>query len=251
MTRKYEATEHLKEGLTLQEIARRMEISVASVSGYLYSVAGEGRIRRSDIVFAIPKDIRQAIEGCLSQSPRPDVRRMEKALNKGGVHIDRAEIETYLNLRDSRVSRGDMYEFVCDIEQILHEGIRRILLQEYGDQWWLDGIPESIRKECASRREVDRHQAKDSYRYTMFIDLKEILDKNWKLFGKVIPVELASDKPELMRTLQTTSAIRNRVMHPIKGLEFTEDEFAAVRRFRQQLFPRFWRFPKATSEPQR
>ena len=82
----------------------------------------------------------------------------------------------------------------------------------------------------------------------MFIDLKEIIDKQWKLFGRVLPPDLAADKPLLKKSLQELNEIRNRVMHPIKGLSFTEDEFATVRQLHRQLDAKRWR-DSAESEP--
>ena len=65
MARKHEAVRLLKTGHTPTSIAREMGISVASVMGYLYNQVGEGRIRRSDIVFAIAPDVRRAIESAI------------------------------------------------------------------------------------------------------------------------------------------------------------------------------------------
>lgn len=246
MARKHEAAELLKEGLTLRQIAEKMAISTASVRDYLYSMAGEGVIRRSDIVFAIPRESRLAIENCLTSDLGFGPSDIERKLNDGGMLIDRAEIESYLNLRDTRVSRGDMYEFICEIEETLHDGIEWALKKTHGENWWLNGIPESIRVTCASRREADRQRGEDAYCYTMFIDLREIIDKNWNLFTQVLPSDVSSDKPGLKKTLLTLNEIRNRVMHPTKGLEINEDEFAQVREFHRRINPKKWRKPMST-----
>ena len=96
-------------------------------------------------------------------------------------------------------------------------------------------------KGCVVRQEEDSQPVGDNYPYTMFIDLKAIIDKQWKLFGLSLPADLASHKPDLTNTLNHLNDIRNRVMHPVKGLSFTEEEFAAVRSFHQSIDPRRWR----------
>jgi predicted transcriptional regulator len=250
MARTHEATQHLREGHSLDDIAGIMGITVASVRSYLYTMVGYGSIRRSDILFAIPHEVRQKIEEYISEHESADSRDIEGFLDGIGHHANRVTIETYLSLRDSRVSRGDMYEFISDIERILHERIRLVLERQYGTDdsgWWLNGIPEDIRAECARTREKDRHQAAHPYCYTTFIQLKEIIickartTNNWMIFSSVLPAELGANRDEFSTKLTQLNDIRNRIMHPIKGLDCTEEEFLDVREFRRKIDPDRWR----------
>lgn len=50
MAGKHEAVEWLKKGLSSDRIAKQMEVTVATVMGYLYNQLGKGKIRRSDIL---------------------------------------------------------------------------------------------------------------------------------------------------------------------------------------------------------
>ena len=147
MARKHDAAKLLLEGNSLSEIAGLMGISVNSVGGYLFSLAGEGRIRRSDILFGIRADWRRTVEATIDRIKTSEAGNIQSALRKEGHTVDREELAIYLTLRDSRVSLGDMYEFIAEIEQILHEKIRAVLIDHYGEEcWWREGVPDNIRK---------------------------------------------------------------------------------------------------------
>ena len=55
MSRRQQAVQWLVSGLSPSGIADKMGISVLSVMAYLYTEVGEGHIRRSDILYAIPE----------------------------------------------------------------------------------------------------------------------------------------------------------------------------------------------------
>ena len=116
----------------------------------------------------------------------------------------------YLKLRDSRVSRGDMYEFMSDIETHLHALVKSVLEREYGEQWWRLGIPLPLRQACASRREEDEMEDDDRFSYTTFVDLEKILNKQWRLFEPELPKDRGKDKRKLLHDLVRLNSIRSR-----------------------------------------
>jgi hypothetical protein len=226
-----------------------MGVTVETIMGYLFNQVGEGRIRRSDILFSIDEQIREAVESAIEQTGGgpdkplnathqivPSEWRIMKRLRSKGIDVDKDDLRIYLRLRDARVSLGDMYELIRDIELYLHERIKDVLTSGYGPrEWWREGIPLKIRKDCQSLREEDREPAEDPYCYTNFIHLKEILEKNWKTLSKILSEELASDKKRLGNDLDTLNGIRNAVMHPVKMKGPTQKDFAFVREFAKKL----------------
>ena len=244
MARKNEAEELLRSGNSPSEIARRMGISVASVRQYLYTQVGEGRIRRSDIVFSIPAEKRRAIEDVIDQKKTTNLVTVAIALEREGFDVDRTELKMYLDLRDSRVSLGDMYEYIREIEVTLHDMVKEVLVAEYGEGWWRTGISESIRKDCASRREGDTEPVREPYCYTTFINLSTIIQKQWNIFSSVLPPEFAGSKKSLLlQELERINNVRNRVMHPVKTHEFTEEEFCFAHHFRKRIGRDKWERP--------
>jgi predicted transcriptional regulator len=245
MARKHEAVQLLEKGFSPSMIARQMGITVSSVMGYLFNQVGEGRIRRSDIVFSIDNRLREAVESDISRSiaRSPNYEptiwksdRIKGRLIKKGLVCDEEDLRVYLILRDARIVMGDMYEFIRDIEVFLHDKIRTVLSGEYGpDCWWREGVPESIRKACAVTREEDSEPANDPFVYTTVIHLKDIIDKNWGRFAKIFSGKSTSDKKELMSSLNRLNRIRNTVMHPVKARGLTDNDFAFVRDLARRL----------------
>jgi predicted transcriptional regulator len=235
MARRHEAVTLLRKGYSPIKIANRMNITISSVIQYLYQQVGEGAIKRSDIVFGIDKNLRKMVESIISERDTRywyDI--FKTARIKYKLNLNPDELKLYLSLRDARVSLGDMYEIISDIELLLHKGIKQTLINEYGSHengWWRQGVLESIRKTCVMLRESDPEPAKEPFCYTNFIDLSSIIDKRWGLFTNVLPKNVVKNKQEFLSKFVKLNHIRNKVMHPIKELLITEEDFEFVRNF--------------------
>jgi len=230
-----QAAELLKKGNSPSKIAQEMGISVASVKQYLYIKVGEGKIRRSDIFFSIDEVIRNKIESIISQHQKHPIPYwvIYNLLKKDGEIINKDDVQLYCELRDARVSLGDMYEDIRDIELQLHSKIKIILIKEFGEKnWWRYGIPESIRVSTAGKQERDEEPI-EKYCYTYFIDLGKILDANWKIFSVLLPKNIGSNKKKLLNYLDKINKIRNSVMHPIREYKFTDKDFIFIREVKE------------------
>lgn len=233
MARRHEAVEWLRKGYSPSEIAHKMNVTVSTVMNYLYNQVGEGNIRRSDIVFSVDEEKRDAVETIILKYRTTYYYKIYRRIERIGMSIDKDDLIIYLKLRDARVAFGDMYEFIRDIEVNLHDLVKSTLISEYGeDQWWRKGVPKQIRVECAISLEEDNEPANEAYSYTTFIGLGRILEKQWNIFREVLPKKLASNRRDTMQRLERLNHIRNSVMHPIKGIKLTDKDFAFVRRFR-------------------
>lgn len=235
MARKNEAAELLIEGYSIPEIAYKMGISPISVKLYLCTVLGEGGIRRSDIFFSISSDKRKAIEEIVGNSQEYQTWEIQKILKEKGCEISKEELDVFLMLREKDALRGDMYEYIREIEVTLHDMIKEVLVVEFGDDWWRKGVPLSIRKDCVSRREEDVVPVGDPYCYTTFIHLSMIIDKHWKFFNSVLPSELADNKKHLLKQLNEINSIRNVVMHPVKNVILTQEKFCFIHDFHKKV----------------
>jgi hypothetical protein len=138
----------------------------------------------------------------------------------------------YWSLRENRISRGDMYEHIADLEVDLHRFVRQVLERDFGsnsDDWWRRGVPLSVRKSCVQAREEDAEPLADPFAYTTFINLAEILEKNWALFSGRIPPAWSKDRKKLLADLKRLNTIRNAVMHPVKDRRWDEGDFTFVK----------------------
>lgn len=232
MGRRHEAAEWLKQGYPPSKIAKKMGVTVSTIINYLYNQVGEGNIRRSDIVFTINEEIRDAIETIISKYETTYWYKIHRKVERTGKSINKDDLMIYLKLRDARVAFGDMYEFIRDVEINLHDLVKSTLLHEYGEAWWRKGVPKQIRVDCAISLEEDNEPASEPFSYTTFIHLGEILEKQWNIFKEILPRRLASNRQDTIQRLRKLNHIRNSVMHPIKGIRLTDKDFAFIREFR-------------------
>lgn len=228
----------LREGSTPAQIAKSMGVSIKTTLGYLDQLVGRGSLRRSDIFFSIPKKVRANILKTLDEEALPEPQYISGVMNKKGLYVDPEDVMVVIEYGDARHARGDMYEDITTIETHLHGLIRSALEEEYGkgeSRWWRKGIEIGVRKACQGRREDDDEPVKDPYCYTEFIDLWKILDTQWNVLCKSLPRKVAANKPALKADMIRLNGIRNRVMHPVKGVVPSEEDFEFVRRFKDVI----------------
>jgi len=232
-----ETLKMLREGLSPKEISRARGVNINTTLGYLDQLVGRGDLRRSDIFFSLPKDIRNSIPISLSVG-----RTIQEAMNLFGklnVNVDSEDVLVVIKYGDSRHALGDMYEDIRIIETHLHQIIQEALEEEYGEElMWRQGIPEPVRRNCVIRQEEDPEPVADPYCYTDLLDLWHILDKQWTVLSKVLPRKLTKSKQDLRRKLVRLNTIRRNVMHPVRGVIPSEEDFEFIREFKEQLLIR-------------
>lgn len=238
MSRKEQAARLLLEGKTPSEIAQELNTRPPEVMQALCTSIGEGGLRRSDVAFSLPRQVRDEIERLLEDRPNITFARLTETLHKGGVQADRFDLRVYLKYRNARVVLGDMYEMVRNIEVRLHTFVKRAFIAEYGEEnWWRGGVPDRIRADCAALLEKDPEPAAEPYCYTHLIALREVLDKGWGVLSRYLPPGIAGNKKDLMERLLRLNRIRNAVMHPVRGDQLSEEEFEFVRMLEHVLGP--------------
>jgi hypothetical protein len=236
LARKHEAAQLLKGGLPPSKIAQTMGVSISTVVNYLLNQIGEGRIGRYDIVLSIPKEIRDGIEAILEDRGPLQWNAVSRHLLKAGIDYNIPDLRLYLHFRESRISMGDLYEFIREIEIGLHQFIKDTLIECYGiADWWRKGIPPKMRGELATQNETDSDPADEPFCYTTFINIKEILDKGWKDFEKALLPMVAPSKKTLLDDLVRLNSVRNCVMHPVRGSFIHQTDFELALGYRDRL----------------
>lgn len=234
--RRIRTTNLLLQGKSPAQIAGELHIPLGVILNQLYRAVGQGLLRRSDILFSIEPEVRKAIEDAISGTGSNEPRRLRGPLAHSGIQVSREDLDMYLRLRDSRVDLGDMYEFVREIELRLHDYIRTALVAEYGEaEWWRKGVPLPVREDCAVMNERDAEPVGSLYCYTTLMNLRLILDREWSVLSKNLAPGVRADKQQFLADLSRLNRIRNIVMHPVKGIMFTAEDFDFVRRLRRQL----------------
>ena len=86
-------------------------------------------------------------------------------------------------LRDKYVFYSDLYSIISFLEINIHSLVKRELKRKFKENWWREGIPESLRQKLASDHERDdtppNYVTEDENKmcYTSFVNLFEIMKK--------------------------------------------------------------------------
>jgi hypothetical protein len=140
------------------------------------------------------------------------------------VEARKERIQTVL--KDQKIRSP--YEKIAAIERKVHGFIEITLKKEIGNseqEWWVKGIPEKIRIDCQTLCEKDKRK-QPPYCYTYLINLKEILDYNWKIFEKhhTQIVKQCKSKKDFLDAFHKLNDIRNTFYHPTRELENLPEE---------------------------
>lgn len=84
--RKDQAAELLLSGKSPTATAKEMSTTPANVMQYLCLKIGEGELRRSDIAFSLPQELRTAIEEIIDQTESASAAVIRRELRKRGLH---------------------------------------------------------------------------------------------------------------------------------------------------------------------
>lgn len=86
-----------------------------------------------------------------------------------------------------------VYVAITAFEQSVRAFVRRVLVDEYGDDWWTSGVSAKIQKFAESRRDDERKakwhgdRGEDLLDYTEMGHLPDIMQQNFLLFEAHIP----------------------------------------------------------------
>jgi len=94
-------------------------------------------------------------------------------------------------------------------ENDLREFIRKVLENEFKDDWWRKGIPKKIRSSCVSKREegLDEEKNLEPILFANFYDYKDILQCNRAVFSQCLNVK------NWCANLNELEPIRNVIAH--------------------------------------
>ncbi len=148
------------------------------------------------------------------------------------------KLEEWIKVRRPPNPYVELFKEVMATEERLHIFIRHRLEKVLGkgeSEWWVKGVPQEVRKKCAQRREEDPRR-EDAYGYTDLIDLKEIIDDNWRFFNEDFQQVKGKfkDKKEFLAAFVRLNDIRKIVMHPVRSLP-TGDDFGFARHMREVI----------------
>lgn len=107
-----------------------------------------------------------------------------------------------------------VYTAIAAFENMVRQFVVKILIEHKGENWWIDGVSENIRKKAESRKNEEEkikwHTPRgDSFiNYTEFGDLVSIMQKNYDLFE--VHINSIDWARQIIQPLERS---RNVIMH--------------------------------------
>lgn len=195
---------------------------------------GRGLVRRYRIYFLVPEEVRDvvAIESRRSGqywSPQ-DRGGLATSIVTNYAHLDRADVHVSLRFGPVEHLSGDLFLLVREYELLLFGFIRAVLSKALGEdrsEWWRKGIPLEVRKSMASDRE--ERDLEDDYQALTLMSMKRVLTSKPGAQYFVAAAKVPS-QAEFERNVASVNAVRNELMHPVRGSGIDHASFVVVLR---------------------
>lgn len=223
----------LRAGKTPAQISTERNVTLQTTLQYLDQMVGSGEIQRSDIFFAVPREIRDHLRPFLDSGQASE--HAAQVLRRRGVKIREGDVTVVWRYGTARHALGDMYENIRSIEVGLYKLLRRVLESIYPEAptlWWTRGVPVVIQQECERRRKIDTDPAGHASSYLSILNLRDVASQQWTTAQPYLP---SFSKGDLLARLTRLNRIRRIVMHPLNGRTPTEDDFEFVRALKRLL----------------
>jgi hypothetical protein len=107
-----------------------------------------------------------------------------------------------------------VYVAIAAFENSVREFVSKVLLEQFGADWWLQGVSEKIRTKAEGRRGEEEKirwhtpRGDEPINYTEFGDLSSIMSQNWTLFEDYV-----QNQDWMRLIIATVERSRNVIMH--------------------------------------
>ncbi len=139
-------------------------------------------------------------------------------------------------------------EVIDRIERALQKVVLEELRRECGDDWWMTGVPKTVRVKVSERFEEDEGKRGCRENYFDLIDYAKIALQNWELFEPILAYEKTGKKEGRIHWLNTVNEKRNIVSHPSAAVTLTVEDLAALEEYDRWLAARISGAPSQTVE---
>jgi DNA sulfur modification protein DndB len=164
------------------------------------------------------------------------LRHCQKALRENFPEYNPAGLDDYLQL-ELKQSNLKGKEIVDRIEVTLQRVIIDELKREYGDDWWINGIPRKIRIPVMKKYEEDDGKRGGRECYLDFIDYRDIiLDKNnWRLFENILSYGKGSHNDKTDWIVKINENTRRIVSHASSGQFLSPEQLGELQGYDEWL----------------
>jgi DNA sulfur modification protein DndB len=164
------------------------------------------------------------------------LRHCQKALREKFPEYNPVGLDDYLQL-ELKQSNLKGKEIVDRIEVTLQRLVIDELKREYGDDWWINGMPRKIRIPVMAKYEEDDGKRGGRECYLDFIDYRDIIiDKNnWRLFENILSYGKGSHKDKTEWIVKINENMRRIVSHASSGQFLSAEQLAELQGYDEWL----------------
>jgi DNA sulfur modification protein DndB len=154
-------------------------------------------------------------------------------------NFEPSELKDHLENIDEEGTK-DASSLIDTIQRILFQFVMNKLKEHFDDDpedWWNEGIPVTVRKTCAERRETEKG-AKKREQYLCLIDYQNIVAFNWTIFKEDFSSLKSGGKDKQLRWIKELNDIRN-ITHHAEKWPATKEQVAKVREISKMVSERY------------
>lgn len=185
-----------------------------------------------------------------SQGQTTRTRRCQQAMREEEPTFNPPGLDEFINLEKAQTNIRA--KSITDwIEVNMQKYVLQILREEIGpeeSQWWISGIPQSVRVKVTERFEKDDGQRGKKENYFDLMDYRKIILDNWQIFEGIFAYKKAGNKEAKTSWLVFVNEKRNAVAHSSSGITLTLDELSQLEEYKNWLQQQFSIFEEVEEE---
>lgn len=192
-----------------------------ALGGYFASLSSEQR--------KLYRDLR----GSQGQTAR--ARRAQQALQLIFPEFNPVGLDDYLS-REKEQTNLQAKVVIDRMEIMIKDMVVQELHQEFGEEWWSEGVPRQVRLAITARSENDDNKRGSKEAYFDLIDYRTIAQANWTIFQPLLGDGKKNEgKEKQTKWLVDINEMRNTVAHASSGISLSVEKLSSLRQYESSL----------------
>jgi DNA sulfur modification protein DndB len=130
-------------------------------------------------------------------------------------------------------------EIIDRIERFLKKSVVEELKTQIGPEeidWWMQGVPSTVRKKVTERREDDKGERGGKENYFDLLDYFKIALEQWKMFEPLLALEKTGKKEQRLGWIEKLNKFRNGLFHPSSGVTLSIEDLSLIQSYERALY---------------
>ena len=134
------------------------------------------------------------------------------------------------------------------LQKVVIEELRREIPGPDENQWWIDGVPKTVRLKVTQKAEEDDHKYGGKEKYFDLLDYKRIALDNWGIFEPLLAYEKTGNKEKKISWMNFVNGKRNIVSHASSGVTLSVEDLSQLQEYERWLMEQVAGNPDSKNE---